>query len=190
MRNVIGLLAVLAGCHPAVSNEADARYAYMGLDGAVDKAMNLGLDGYNAASSANIDDQQGTGDVDGTITVGGQVDQGTSDNKGLRLDVTLVGYRDDIQDDDDEDILTVYDTETPLDLDITLRNVPDGTFDGTLRGTVIMSDGLEGDLALNLAVSGTLEPAEGDDVQRKAGETVITGTATSDYGVFDVDLTR
>jgi hypothetical protein len=184
-------VAFLAACHPKVSNDADARYAYLGLDSAVDRAMNLGMDGFNAASSANIDDQQGAGDADGTMVVSGQVDQGASDNKELRLEVAFSGYRDQAVDDDGNDILTVYDTPDSLvQLDISLKGIPDGTFDGTFVGTVVMSDGLEGDLDLDLALAGSLQAGAGDDVERVPGSTTITGTATSDYGVFDVDLTH
>lgn len=187
----ISLLLILAACGSNVADEAAARYAYLGLDGAVTRATNLGLQGFNLASNANIDDQTGAGDESGTMVVGGQVDQGVSDNKGLRLDVVLEAYRDAQRDDDDEPILTVYDTveDAPLQLDVLLRDLPDGTFDGTLVGTVLMSEDLEGEVELDLRVVGELEEAD-VGVARVEGATRVTGTATSPYGVFDVDLTR
>ena len=54
----------------------------------------LGFAGFNAASSANIPPQMTTGDVAGTLTVTGQVDQGASSNKNMRLVEALVGYQD------------------------------------------------------------------------------------------------
>ncbi|MCK6505250.1 hypothetical protein L6R53_17930 [Myxococcota bacterium] len=68
--------------------------AYLGPDGALIQGMELGFDGFHAASSANIDPQSADGDVSGTLTVTGQVDQGSSDNKGLRLELSLEEYID------------------------------------------------------------------------------------------------
>ena len=69
--------------------------AYLGLDPSVDKAITLGFAGFNAASSANISPQSADGGVSGTMTVTGQVDQGTSANKGMRLADALSNYSDD-----------------------------------------------------------------------------------------------
>jgi len=55
--------------------------------------MQLGFDGFNSASSANIATQTAAGAKSGTLTVTGQVDQGASANKGMRLQVALAsGY--------------------------------------------------------------------------------------------------
>ena len=60
------LASVLAsGCGSGVSSDEQARRAYVGLDVAIDKAINLGFDGFNAASSANIPAQ-----ITGTCTSG------------------------------------------------------------------------------------------------------------------------
>src|SRR5262245_6532894 len=89
---------LLVGCaeddEDDIGSEEDAEHAYLGLDESIEKALNLGMDGYNAASNANIPDQSGEGTESGTITVGGQVDQGASDNKEMRLTVALVEYSD------------------------------------------------------------------------------------------------
>lgn len=194
----IGLALVLAlGACGGVSNEAEAERAYLGLDAMVEKALNLGMAGYNAADSANIPDQSGDGEVSGTIVVGGQVDQGASDNKELRLTVDLVDYADevDLDGDDDDDLFEVtYETPegSPLDLDVSLRDIPDGTLAGTLAGAVRMAGDLEGDVVLDLDMTGDIEadPGVTDGLRRVDGTTHVTGTATSDYGVFDVDVTR
>ena len=47
----------LTWCHgDEIDSDEAARAAYLGLDGVIEKALNLGMDGYNAASSANIPD--------------------------------------------------------------------------------------------------------------------------------------
>jgi hypothetical protein len=181
--------AAMTCCHGnEVDDEEGARAAYLGLDGVVEKALNLGMDGYNAASSANIPDQSITGDVSGTLTVSGQVDQGASDNKEMRLDLALVDYQDEVT---ETDLVVTYDTDpaAPPGLDLSLRDIPSGTFTGTLMGTFTMVGDIEGPVTLNLALSGEIEPgaAEGD-IQRVVGSTTITGTATSDYGTYSVDI--
>lgn len=190
---LIGAVLALSACH-GVQNEADARYAYLGLEDGIDRAMALGLQGFNLASSANIDPQQAAGDEGGTMVVSGQVDQGASDNKELRLDVALTDYQDAVLDDNDDPILTVYNTvdAAPMALDLSLRNIPAGTLDGTLVGLAIASNALEGDVELNLVITGSLEaiPGQADAIQLVTGQTHVTGTATSDYGVFDIDVTR
>lgn len=156
------------------------------------RALGLGLDGYNAASSANIDAQSAGGDLAGTMTVTGQVDQGSSDNKGLRLEVALEGYLDDTVDGDSPFEVTYdSDPQAPLALDISLRDMPDGTLTGTLVGDVAMSgDLLAGVVALDIALEGTTEAGADDAVTRTEGETHITGSATSDYGTYAIDLVR
>src|SRR5690606_2879256 len=111
----------------------------------------LGMAGFNEASSANIADQEADGDVSGTMRVGGQVDQGASANKQLRLDVTLIDYADGVdldQDGDDDGVEFVYDTEAdqPLALDLSLRDIPDGTFDGTFGGSAWIDGDLRGEV--------------------------------------------
>lgn len=183
------ILLTLA-CAGKVASEESAELAYLGVDGATEKALDLGIQGYNLASSANIDAQSADGDEAGTITVSGQVDQGSSDNKGLRLDLLLEGYADLPPDDDGH--VWVYDTDPsamPL-LDLKLRDVPDGTLEGTLVGGFAMTGDLEGEVALELVIAGDIADDGAGGVSRVDGTTTVTGTATSDYGTFEVDVTR
>ncbi len=180
------------GCQPSVADEASAERAYLGLDGAVERALNLGFAGYNAASSANIATQEDDGATKGTMSVGGQVDQGASNNKGLRLEVALADYADEaVKDENDEDIEVSYDTgETPLALDLQLKSIPDGDYDGTFTGDVAMAGDLEGVVTLNLQLSGDLEADADSEGGTQRATTIVTGTATSDYGAYDVDIER
>ena len=185
------LLLACAGCSNAVRNEHDAALAYLGLDAGITRAMNLGLEGYNVASSANIDAQSAGGDIGGTMTVSGQVDQGSSDNKELRLEVALEGYLDDPVDGDTPFEVTYdSDPQAPLALDISLRDIPDGTLTGTFVGDVGISGDLGGIVSLDIALDGTIEAGADDAVTRTEGETHITGSATSDYGSYAIDLVR
>jgi len=178
------LLAFLAGCGDGVGSEEDARRAYLGLDKSIDKTIQLGFDGFNAASSANIDPQSGKGDKSGTITVSGKVDQGSSDNKTMTLNVELAQYSD--------DGLITYDTPTgalPV-IDLKLSKIPTGTMNGTMNGDYAMSGDLEGTVKLSLTLTAELQAGTTTTVERKPGTTHIVGTATSDYGTYDVDITR
>jgi hypothetical protein len=145
-----------------VSSEAEARRAYFGLDRAIGLAMDLGFKGFNEAQSANIPDQTGPGQLRGTLNVTGQVDQGASDNKEMRLELEMISFTDRPEDNKLQEI------------------------------TFMMTGGLEGDVDLNLTMAGELEadPEDANKVHRKPDTTVITGTATSDYGVFAVEVTR
>lgn len=188
LRTTLALVSVLcaAGCGDGVSSDDEAARAYLGLDASIDKAISLGLDGFNAASSANIAPQTGKGEKTGTITITGKVDQGNSSNKTMNLEEALSKYS------DDEKI--TYDTGAGAlpTIDIKLSKIPNGTLDGTLGGAFTMSGDLEGTVTLALSFSGDLEPAAGDasKVQRKAGSTHITGTAKSDSGTYAVDVTH
>jgi hypothetical protein len=186
----------VGGCNCGqVASEDQARVAYLGVDKVVSKSLALGFAGFNAATSANIPAQSDTGDASGTIDVTGKVDQGSSDNKGMRLETALAGYSDgkldDPTTDEKEEIDITYDTKdgAPLALDLSLRNIPDGTFDGTLAGTVAMTGDLEGDLDLDVAFDGTIHDAGGGVTERVAGSTHVTGTAKSANGSFDIDET-
>jgi len=185
------LLAILlAGCGGGVASDEAARAAYLGLDDMVEKAMRLGFDGFNAASSANIPEQSTTGDELGTLVVTGQVDQGASPNKEMRLRAALAEYQDVVLVEDE--LVIVYDSVAPLELDLSLRDIPSGTLSGTLRGELSMTGDLEGTVVLDLAIDGEIEPDPADEsrVRRVPGTTTIRGTATSPYGVFEVDVTR
>ena len=74
---VFSLVATLglSACGGSISSDEQARRAYLGLDKSVEKSLQLGFDGFNAASSANIPPQSTNGDETGTLTISGQVDQ-------------------------------------------------------------------------------------------------------------------
>ena len=193
---VVGSVLGLSACAGKLSSDDEAAYAYVGLDGAVSRALALGLTGFNQADSANIATQTGDGDVSGTMTVDGQVDRGASDNKGLRLDVALDEYADveDLEDDEKDEIVITYFTDPDATLpyfDLSLRNMPDGTLSGTLTGTFFMKGDLEDEVELNLQIDGAIEadPEVTDGVRRAEGSTTVTGTATTGRGgTFDVDV--
>lgn len=167
-----------------VDNEEAARAAYLGLDRGIDRALKLGFDGYNAASNANIPEQSEPGDLSGMMVVGGQVDAGASNNKEMRLTVTVQdGYADDAV----EELDIAY-NGGPAALDISMQGLPDASLTGTLSGSFVMSGDLAGNIALDLAITGTTEEAPDGTIRRKAGTIRVVGTATSDYGVYGVDL--
>jgi hypothetical protein len=170
----------------AVQSTEDAERAYLGLDASIDRAIALGFDGFNAASSANIAAQTANGDAAGSMTVTGQVDQGASSNKTMRLTEALAGYADDPK--------LVYDTDAAMlpALEMKLSMVPTGTLTGTLAGTFAISGDLKGSVTLDLSFSGDLQPDPSDatHVERKPGTTHITGTATSGSDTYDVDVTH
>ena len=191
-RSVLRLSALalaLVGCAPPetgdLDNEASARLAYLGLDGAVSRAIQLGFDGYNAASSANIPQQSQPGALTGTMIVTGQVDQGSSDNKGMRLQVTLQdGYADTVLEGERE---VIY-NGGPAELTMSFKGLPDAALTGTLLGTFVMAGDLVGDVALDVSIVGTTEAGPGGEIVRVPGTVTVTGTATSDYGVFNIDV--
>jgi hypothetical protein len=175
----------LAGCGDDVGSEEDAERAYVGLDKSVDKAMQLGFAGFNAASSADIPAQNGTGDKGGTLVIDGKVDQGASDNKTMTLDEKMTDYTD--------DGAIIYNTLGALPvIDLKLSKIPDGTITGTLKGEFTMSGELEGPVTLSLSITGELQPTAADPmkIERKPDTTKIVGTATSEYGTYDVNVTR
>lgn len=188
---VFALFVFVSACSDGIDSDQAAEAAYIGLDGAVQKALTLGFDGFNAASSANIAPQMTDGDVMGTLTVSGQVDMGASVNKGMRLLLDLVEYQDVVP--SDTDLGAVYDTDAAAQphLDLSLRGIPDAAMTGTLTGTFIMSGDIVGDVTLDLALTGSTEadPSDATRIQRVVGTTTISGTATSDYGTYVVDVT-
>ncbi len=189
-------LSLLAGCANAVDSEEEAELAYLGLDKSIQKAMDLGFDGFNEADSANIAQQETTGDITGTLVVDGQVDQGSSENKGMRLHLALDEYCDflDLDDDGEREISVTYwtdpDSALPA-LDLQLRDIPDGTFDGTMTGSFGMEGDIEGDVKLAVDIDGRIESDGAGGTQREAGSTTIIGTAIGPSGhTYDIDITR
>jgi hypothetical protein len=192
---LLSLCTLACGSGGGVSSDEQARRAYLGLDLAVGKSMQLGFDGFNSASSANIAPQTTSGAKSGTLTITGQVDQGASANKGMRLKVAMINYSDhDVPVDGGTDIPITY--TAPADggaapsLDLSLKNVPNGTFTGTLAGDFEMAGGLAGSVTLDLAMSGEIEDGGNGTVRRKPGTTTVTGKATSGTGVFQVNVTQ
>lgn len=179
-----------------MSSEEQARRAYLGLDHAVGRALTLGLQGFSAATSANIAAQTADGGRSGTISVSGQVDQGASDNKGLRLSVAMQDYSDGLlRLDGGATVDVTYTTgssgEALLklpELSLSLRNIPNGSFTGTLAGDFAMKGDLTGTVRLDLSMSGQLEDGGSGAVRRKAGTTTVTGSATAGAGVYAVDV--
>lgn len=197
MRFTIALVVVIAGCGGGVNSDREAELAYIGLDGSIERALDLGMLGFSQADSANIPGQQDVGDVSGTIEVTGQADQGSSDNKGLRLDVALAQYADvedlDRDHDDDDDLFATYSTAegAPLYADLKLRDIPEGTYEGTYSGDVLLDGDLAGVLTLSLTLTGGLTSDGGAGVTRVAAGSTVRGTVTNEGGgVYEVDITR
>lgn len=195
-------MACAACSDDGVDSDEEARRAYLALDGSIEKSLNLGFEGFNLASSANIDVQMTTGTDDGTLAVSGQVDQGSSSNKGMRLYIAMVGYDDGPvpYDDDGNTVHVVFDTEADATmqpyLNLKLNNVPTGTLTGTLdsntsmTGVYHLSGDIEGDLTLDLTINGMLMAGSGTEVLRVPGTTSVVGTATNqDGGVYEIDIT-
>ena len=188
VRCVLGMALVLGSVacgSDEVGSDEDAQRAYEGLDGSIDKAISLGFQGFNAATSANIDPQTASGDKTGSITVSGQVDQGSSDNKTMNLTEELKDYS------DDEELSYNTGGTLPL-LSMKLAKVPTGTLDGSLAGDFDMTGELEGTVTVSITFAGELQATAADPtkVERKPGTTHITGTATSGEGEYVIDVTR
>jgi hypothetical protein len=120
----------------------------------------------------------------------------------MRLYVAMVGYDDGdvVVNEDGETVHIVYDTAADMAaqpyLDLKLNNVPTGTLTGTLdsntamTGVYVLSGDIEGELRLNVTISGMLMAGSGTQVLRVPGSTTITGTATnSDGGVYNINVT-
>lgn len=179
-------VGAFAACGNDVNSTADAQKAYLGLDPSVDKAITLGFAGFNAATSANIAPQSADGGVSGSMTITGQVDQGSSANKGMRLADALSNYSDDGH--------VTYNTDSAAlpALTINLKGIGSttGTVDGSLTGSFMMSGSLTGQVSLALTFAGQIDTAADGGVSRAPGTTHITGTATSPAGTYSVNVTR
>ena len=100
-----------------IDSDEAARRAYLGLDGSIGKSITLGFTAFNVSTSANIVPQMTTGTaptVPGPSAITGQVDQGASANKGMRLYIAMVDYSDGpfVIDEDGNTIVVTYDTPT------------------------------------------------------------------------------
>lgn len=196
MNKLLLLCFVLGACSSdTVSSDEQARRAYLGLDTSIGKSITLGFDGFNSASSANISPQMVAGDKAGMLVITGQVDQGQSANKGMRLLVGMTAYNDGpiTVDTKGNTISVTYATDTTTTtqpaLDMMLMNIPSGTLTGTLSGTYHLSGDLKGDVDLNLSFSGNLMSGGNNTVVRVPGSTHVTGTAMSGDGMYAVDVT-
>src|SRR3954468_5514648 len=185
IRPMLALLVLAAGCSNSVHSDVDAMRAYAGLDASIDKAIGLGFDGFNAPSTgANIMPQMTTGALHGTLTVTGQVDQGSSNNKNMTLSTNYVAYSDDGK--------VTYDANSaalPV-LAMSLKGIPTGTLSGSLTGALTMTGDLHNTVTLAVTFTGNLQSGGNNTVARAPGTTHITGTATSDYGTYTIDVTR
>ena len=200
MKHFAFLILALTACSDGddLDSNEEARRAYFGMDNSIEKSLQLGFAGFNAAQSANIDAQVGAGDAAGTLTITGQVDQGSSANKGMRLRVGMVDYTDGVvviqqEGKDDVSVSITYDTSTDVAqqpaLDLMLKGIPTGTFSGTLVGSYTMDGDIDGTIDLNLTFAGKLMPL-GQGTTRVLGMTTVTGTAkNSSGGTYDVNLT-
>jgi hypothetical protein len=138
-----------------------------------------------AASSANIPTETVSGDISGTMTITGQVDQGVSANKQTRLNEALAMY------DDTAGIVYTTDPDAGLaTLDMSLQGIPTGSLSGSLNGTYDMVGSLQGEVTLAVTFSGSLESSDAGTVERQPGTTHVTGTATSGSGTYTIDVTR
>jgi len=202
MNKLVLLCFVFGACSSdTVSSDEQARRAYLGLDTSISKSITAGFDGFNTASSANIAPQMMAGDAKGTLTITGQVDQGASANKGMRLYVGMVGYSDGPVkiDDKNHTVSITYDTSTDTTsqpyLEMMLMNIPTGTLSGsltsggTMKGVYHLTGDIKGDVTLDLMITGTLMAGPSNTVVRAPGTTHVTGTATSGDGMYMVDVT-
>jgi hypothetical protein len=172
-----------------VADEVSAERAYLGLDRAIDRAIGLGFAGFNVADSANIPEQSEPGELGGLMRVSGKVDQGASNNKNMDLDVVLEqDYADQVLAGDDGAELAITYNGGPADLAMSFKGLPDATLNGSLTGSFTMTGDLEGDVTLDLSFTGTTMDAGDGTIVRAPGSIRVTGTATSPYGVFNVDV--
>ena len=85
------------------------------------------------------------------MTVTGQVDQGSSANKGMRLLEALSNYS------DDGKVTYNTDASRPPALTISLKSIPTGTLEVRSTAPFIMSGGLGGQVSLALTFAGQMD---------------------------------
>ena len=186
-RLALFLVVAACGCNngdaPTVNTQA--MEAYLGLDSSIDKALNLAFVGMNRAATANIAPETAAGDKKGNVVVQGQVDQGSSSQRTIRVDALYDGYS------DDGDTFYATDAAAPPLLALELHGIPYGTFSGTFLGQFTMSGLFAGPLTVELTFDGQLQPTGNlGAVARVPYSTHLHGTAVSDYGTYAVDFTR
>ncbi|HEX6835349.1 MAG TPA: hypothetical protein VF334_02195 [Polyangia bacterium] len=180
------LVAAACGCNngEAPTINTQAMEAYLGMDSSIEKALDLAFVGMNSAATANIAPETIGGDAKGKLVVMGQVDQGTSSSKTIRVDAVYNGYS------DDGDTFYATDAAAPPLLALELTQLPYGALSGTFLGVFTMSGLFVGPLTVELKLDGQLQPAGTTGVARVMYSTRIHGTAVSDYGSYAVDFTR
>jgi hypothetical protein len=118
----------------------------------------------------------------------------------MRLYVDVLDYEDGPFDDpntedDVEELVVIYNTDAEVGLpylQLSLRNVPDGDFTGSLTGTFFVSGEVEGEASFSLSLSGGIQedPDNPGIVVREPGTLAITGTVTSGDGLYTVDVLK
>ena len=190
----IAILASFVGCtSSSVDSNEQARRAYLGLDSSISKSLTLAFAGYDAASSANIPTEMGSGTMSGTLTVAGKVDQGNPQQASMSLTAALDVYSDGpfVVDTKGDKITVTYTTGSaaPPTLGIKLNASSGDSLNGTLMGDYEMTGGLTGSVTLDVTLTGTFS-GSGTNVQRVPGSTTVTGTAVSSSGgMYDVNVT-
>ena len=169
---LMSVCALTSACSDDISSDEEARQAYLSLDPVVAQALDLGFEGFNAASSANIPAQSAAGPKGGTISVAGKVNQGSSSNKNMDLTLGLVGWT--------ADTAIVFHTSTDTaaqpKLTLSLKKLPDADLTGTLVGTFTMTGDLKRAVVLNLSIVGKTMADSTGKIVRKPGSMRITAS--------------
>lgn len=156
--------------------------------------------GFNAASSANIPPQTAMGDAMGTIVVDGQVSQGMSANREMRLNITLANYQDMVTDAPDGGTSAALhltydkpeDAGTPLSMSLSLRPNTQPSLTGTISGTLRLSGDLQGTVTVFFGITGEIRSMSGMGMRYELvpGSTRIAGSVMSAFGTYNVDIMR
>jgi hypothetical protein len=191
------LTLTLCACTSSnVDSNEQARRAYLGLDESISKSLDLAFAGYNAASSANIPTELGSGAASGTITVAGKVSHGNPQQASMSVTAALDQYSDGpfaVGSGSNSPTISVEYTSgsgsaAPA-LGIKLNASAGNALDGTLTGDYDMTGDLTGSVTLDLTLTGQFS-GSGTAVERVPGSTTVTGTAVNaSGGVFDVNVT-
>lgn len=180
---LLPLLLTCAGC--TLSPEEAVKQAYLGLDSSLDKTLGLAFTGFNESKDTDVPQQTAHGAWTGSMAILGTVEKTGTTDATLKLVEGMKEYCDDGK--------HTYDTTSsnlPV-LQLELKNMPIGTFTGSLTGEFTASDGVAGQVVLDLTFEGVVEPISGGTkVAPKSGATHITGTTTLNSATYDVDKTR
>ena len=86
----------------------------------------------------------------------------------------------------------VFDTDPAAlpSLELSLKGIPDGTLEGSLTGSFLMSGDLDGEAVIDLTFAGALQDDGAGGVERMPGTTAVTGSVTTpNDGSFVVEVT-